>query len=105
VELNMLTSGELVSLIESRLAEQGIAKVIPDAAGLGSAYRRAYQVGLLDRALQAAAPGAARQAQAVEPPADLEALVHARLGEHPGEPWDDAVASVALAAVGGETGA
>jgi len=42
VELNMLTSGELVSLIESRLAEQGIAKVIPDAAGLGSAYRRAW---------------------------------------------------------------
>ena len=41
VELNALTTEQLVALVESALAEHGIAKVIPDAEDLAAAWRSA----------------------------------------------------------------
>jgi DNA topoisomerase VI subunit A len=43
VELNALGSGELVALIERKLKQHGIAKVIPDDETLARAYRRMHR--------------------------------------------------------------
>ena len=94
VELNALTSDQLVEMIETKLTALGICKVVPDADLLASAYRRAYQVGLLNQALEAAADTARRQAEAVDVPDDLDEQVRVYLEEHPEEPWDSAVASL-----------
>lgn len=94
VELNALTSEQLVALIESRLEEAGVSKVIPDADRLEAAYRRAYEVAVLDRAMDAAAESAAGQAAIVSVPDGLADLVTERLEDDPAVPWDDAVAAL-----------
>jgi DNA topoisomerase VI subunit B len=95
VELNMLTSDQLVELIEIKLTAMGITKVVPDPDLLAFAYRRACQIGLLNRALAAAADGARRQAAEIDLPDDLVGRVRAYLEEHPEEPWDAAIARLA----------
>jgi DNA topoisomerase VI subunit B len=95
VELNMLTSDQLVELIESKLTAIGISKVVPDPDLLASAYRRACQIGLLNRALAAAADDARLRAAEVDLPDDLVERVRAYLEEHPEEPWDSAIARLA----------
>lgn len=95
VELNMLTSDQLVELIETKLTAVGITKVVPDPDLLASAYRRACQIGILNRALAAAADGARRQAAEIDLPDDLVDRVRAYLEEHPEEPWDSAIARLA----------
>ena len=97
----MLTSDELVELIETKLTKIGIAKVVPDPDVLAPAYRRAYQVGLLNRALAAAADDARRQAAEIDVPDLLVERVRAYLKEHPEEPWDAAIASLAGHALSG----
>ena len=49
VELNALTSGQLVAFIERKLAEHGISKVIPPTDLLGDAYRLSVQNARLER--------------------------------------------------------
>jgi DNA topoisomerase VI subunit B len=95
VELNMLTSDELIELIEAKLTRMGITKVVPDPELLASAYRRACQIGILNRALAAAADDARRQAAEIDVPDLLVDRVRAYLKEHPEEPWDSAIASLA----------
>jgi len=95
VELNMLTSDQLIELIEAKLIRMGITKVVPDPDLLASAYRRAYQVGILNRALAAAADDARREATEIDVPDLLVDRVRAYLEEHPEEPWDSAIASLA----------
>ena len=92
VELNALTSNQLVELIETKLKSIGITKVVPDEGVLATAYRRAYQVALLNRAIKAAAVDARRRAAAIDLPDNLVDRVRAHLQEHPEEPWDAAVA-------------
>ncbi len=104
VELNMLSSDELVELIETKLAAAGVGKVIPDPALLASAYRRATQVALLNRAIDAAAEAASTTAAAVELPEDLAAQVQDHLQQHPQAPWDAAVAELADRALDDEHG-
>jgi hypothetical protein len=94
VELNTLTSDQLVELIETRLSALGIKKVVPDADLLTSAYRRAYKVALLSRTLKAAADDADEVVAAVGVPSDLADQVRDHLKDHPDEPWDDAVAGL-----------
>jgi hypothetical protein len=101
VELNMLTSDELVELIEDKLTKVGITKVVPDADLLVTAYRRACHIGLLNRALAAAADDARRRAAEIDLPDDLVGCVRAYLQEHPEEPWDAAVATLAHNALAG----
>jgi DNA topoisomerase VI subunit B len=95
VELNMLTSDELIELIEAKLTTIGITKVVPDPEVLTSAYRRACQIRILNRALAAAADDARRQAAEIDVPDLLVERVRAYLAKHPEEPWDDAIASLA----------
>jgi hypothetical protein len=72
----------------------GIIKVVPEPDVLASAYRRTCEIGVLNRALGAAADDARRQAAEIDLPADLLDHVRAYLREHREEPWDGAVASL-----------
>jgi hypothetical protein len=42
VELNALSSDQLVAMIERKLIAHGVGKVIPDRATLAQAYRRMH---------------------------------------------------------------
>lgn len=101
VELNALSSDQLVELIETKLKGVGITKVVPDEGVLVTAYRRACQVALLNRALKAAADDAAEKAKSVDVPVDLVDQVREHLRDHPDEPWDGAVAELVINALAG----
>jgi hypothetical protein len=94
VELNMLTSDQFVELVEARLDELGLGKVVPGPNVLETAYRRAYQVGLMNHALSEATVAAIATAEGIAVPDDLEAQVQAYLVDNPDEPWDVAIASI-----------
>jgi hypothetical protein len=82
----------LVDLIDTKVTAMGIIKVVPEPDVLAFAYRRACEIGVLNRALGAAADDARRQAAEIDLPDDLVDRVREYLGEHPEAPWDAAVA-------------
>jgi hypothetical protein len=101
VELNMLASDEFVELVERKLIANGVAKVIPDPDVLRLAYRRAYEVALLNRALADAARAAHARALALDAGAidTRTSVVRTRLERDPPATWDDVVAALAEAAL------
>jgi hypothetical protein len=99
VELNALASDQFVELIERRLTEHGVRKVIPEPERLEEAWRRAYQIARINRAIAAAAEDAAREAAAIHVPDDLADILGARLSEEGGLAWDVALAELIKDAV------
>ena len=89
VELNALTSAELVALVERKLKALGVRKLVPD--DLAGAYR------LFKRGVTIREEVAKRIKSfgAVDVPADLDARVRALLKAHPAMAWDEAVAIIA----------
>jgi hypothetical protein len=57
VELNALASDELVAFIERKLAQHGIAKVIPDQDTLANGYRRMHRQATVQAAVGQAVLG------------------------------------------------
>ena len=92
IELNALTSRQLVDLIERRLREHGIGKVVPDIDDLGETYRHYARAPKIKEAIEKAI--ADMPDDAVEVPADLEEQVKAYLEENPECPWEEAVAEI-----------
>ena len=93
VELNAMTSDQLVAFVERKLIAAGARKIVPVKATLAEAYgafRREARARPVVRAeLERLAP------VAIERPSDLEARVKHYLTEHPAETWDDAVRQIA----------
>ena len=93
VELNAITSRQLVDFVERKLQEHGIGKVVPNENELADAYRlfahgrEAAQV--IERELAKLNGGSP-----VQIPTDLRERVAQYLAEHPTMRWDEAVASV-----------
>jgi DNA topoisomerase VI subunit B len=93
VELNAMTSRQLVDFVERKLAEHGIDKVVPTKSELERAYRlfahgRAVQE-VIAREL-AKLNGSAN----IAVPTDLKERVAAYLKDYPATRWDDAVAAI-----------
>jgi DNA topoisomerase VI subunit B len=92
VELNVMTSRQLVDFVERKLREHGIGKVIPDKNELAEAYRlfaRAKEATqIIEREL-----AKLNGSSAVQVPADLRKRVTRYLAEHPTARWDEAVAA------------
>ncbi len=84
-----MTSDALVAMIEHKLAQHGIGKVVPDDDQLGEAYQ-AFHHG---KQLQDLLEKAEREFKAIEVdvPDDLEGQVRAILDEHRDLRWDDAI--------------
>jgi hypothetical protein len=92
IELNALTSRQLVDLIERRLEENGVEKIIPDDDKLAEAFRAYARAPKIKEAIEKAI--AEMPDDAVEVPADLEEQVKAYLEENPECPWEEAVAEI-----------
>jgi DNA topoisomerase VI subunit B len=96
VELNAMPSDQFVGFLDAKLREAGVVKVMPDRAALVDAYRRALSIQFVNASLPQLAEQARGQAASAVAPPDLERLVCERLAQHPGLPWDEALAEIAL---------
>jgi DNA topoisomerase VI subunit B len=91
VELNVLTSAELVSFVERKLKALGVRKLVPEPDDLAEAYRLFARGTVIRKEVAKRIAGFG----AVEVPADLGAQVRAMLKAHPAMAWDEAVAIIA----------
>ena len=95
VELNAFTSDALVAWIEGKLDGLGIGKVVPAAATLERAFRRAAKAHYINRHIDEVEKAAKEHAEQLEVPADLGARVRERLQHDPRTPWDMAIGTLA----------
>ena len=93
VELNAMTSDQLVAFVERKLIAAGARKVVPVKATLVEAYGAFRREAKARPVVEAELERLARIA--IETPSDLEARVKQYLTEHPAETWDDAVRQIA----------
>jgi hypothetical protein len=94
VELNAMTSDQLISFIEGKLEEHGVAKIIPDDDALERHYRRMLERRILRLELDRMAPGIRKRVTAAGLPDNLRGLVEELLEERPELPWDAAVTEI-----------
>jgi hypothetical protein len=95
VELNAMTSPQVVAFVERKLSENGVAKLVPDQDLLASAYlgfKRGW------RLRQAVAKLDAIDMTNIKVPADLEKRVRKVLKKSPSMRWDAAVEAIVHAA-------
>jgi len=96
VELNALTSEQLVTLIEQKLGDHGVAKVVPDEAVLRDLYiqeqRRTRLRERLDDVVRAAVAGV--NTETVDVPSDLVRQVATMLSGSD-DPWESAIVRIA----------
>lgn len=89
VELNELTGPRFIEFVESKLAEHGVEKVIPDAETLEIAWRRVRLVNRINELIDNMTDADE------EVPEDLAARVAEELGEDPEQPWDVVISTLA----------
>jgi hypothetical protein len=93
VELNAMTSSQLVAFVERKLTEQGIRKIIPDKETLDKAYRLAVRSERLRKTVEDAIKASAKDDIAV--PDDLAQKIQERFGKSPVLSWSVVVATMA----------
>jgi len=86
VELNAMTSQQILDWLEAKFIEHGVTKYTPDKETLDEAYRRASILKPLQKEIDAI-----DLEDSEDPPEDLEKLVSDYLKEHPEVSWDQAV--------------
>jgi hypothetical protein len=95
VELNAMTSRQLVDFVEGKLVAHGVKKIVPVRATLDQAYAlfaREYEIQKMFKREVRKLNGFS-----AKPPSDLSSQVRAYLKEHPAARWDEAVAVIATA--------
>jgi hypothetical protein len=95
VELNALSTAQLVDLVEAALAEHGVKKVIPNTEDLAAAWRAAKAHVEIAETLEKANRKAAKRWAKAPAPDDLEDRVRAILEDEPGASWDEALRQIA----------
>jgi hypothetical protein len=90
VELNAMTSRQFIDHLEEKLIKHGVGKVVPTADRLAEAYRLFVRGKRARRAAEEIL--AARPAEAIAAPDDLEEQVRTCLKENPSIAWDHAIA-------------
>jgi hypothetical protein len=91
VELNALTSGALVAMIETKLKAYGLKKVIPDGDVLAEAYRAFRRSDELQKKFEEMEAEFDAEADEIEVPKGLKKRVRAILTKHDDLRWDDAI--------------
>jgi hypothetical protein len=94
VEINAMTSRQIIDFIEKKFAEYGVKKLIPDDGTLDQHARRVIKDRLIKEILDDAAEDIRQDTAAAELPTDFRQQVERVLGEHPELPWDAAVALI-----------
>jgi hypothetical protein len=92
VELNAMTSRQLVDFVEAAFVRHGVGKVVPDNAVIRDHARHLLESRLSAELLAQHAEEIAEQAAAVELPVDLFAQILDLVSEEPELPWDEALA-------------
>ena len=91
VELNALTSDAMIAMIETKLKDYGLEKVIPDEDTLAETYRVFHRSQLLRERFEEMEEEFDEEANAVKIPRGLKKRVRAILDRHADLRWDDAV--------------
>jgi hypothetical protein len=94
VELNAMSSDQLIKFIEAKFKEHGVKKVIPDNATIESHARRLIEQQKAEKAIEAIRENIAREAAAVKLPANLRQRVAKLLKSKPQLAWDDATLEI-----------
>jgi hypothetical protein len=92
VELNAMTSRQLINFVEFKLQQHGIKKVIPDRGTLTETYREFTASDRLSEAFDELKERLEQETERpIEVPADLEAKVKKLIAENPDITWHHAV--------------
>jgi hypothetical protein len=92
VELNAMTSRQLIDFVEAKLNQHGIQKVIPNAKTLASTYQMFAASDRLSEAFDELKEKLGDDSEApIKAPEDLEAKIKAKLKENPDITWHRAV--------------
>jgi hypothetical protein len=94
VELNAMTSRQLVNLVEAKLEEYNVKKVVPESGALTQLARRLVEQTLTRAVLQRLAGDIARHAAEAELPENLEEAVRQLLVQRSELSWDRALAQL-----------
>jgi hypothetical protein len=94
VELNAMTSPELIAFIEEKLEQHGVAKLVPEEATLQAHARRLIEQQLAAAAVEKLKAKLHKDALTRPLPADLSARVKALIVERPELSWDAALAEL-----------
>ena len=89
VELNAMPSDDLVAMIERKLKDYGLEKVIPDDELLAEAYQAFHRSNELREIFDEATEE--YEGDEIKVPKDLRELLRAALQKHNDLRWDDAV--------------
>lgn len=87
VELNAMTSRQLVEFIEGKLDEHGVAKVVPDDTTLADAYQRMHKQKVVQAEIDFLV--AKLKVEQVPVPDDLQARITDELEDDPAKRWDE----------------
>src|SRR5262249_34927302 len=94
VELNAMTSDELIGFVENKFEKHGVKKVVPDDETLQLHARRMLERQMVLQELDNLLPGIRERVAETALPDDLRVQVEKWLEEHPRLPWDAAVADI-----------
>jgi DNA topoisomerase VI subunit B len=94
VELNAMTSDQLVAFIERKLTQHGVRKVVPQADILAEAYRSNIRTAKIEEIIDRVVKETAAE-DAINIPDDLSDKVSDLLRKNPTWRWDDAVEAIA----------
>jgi hypothetical protein len=94
VELNALTGPSFLGWLEAKLAEEGVAKVIPGEETLREAYERAAVRARVNRRVREIVEEEFDEAPEVEVPDGLQGRVREALDEEPGRTWDGVITAL-----------
>lgn len=92
IELNAMSSPQLVDFVERKLTEHGVKKLVPDDEILEQQARRVIKERLTQEALSKVAEEIEQETESAVLPEDFRWLVEGVLEEHPQLSWDAAVA-------------
>jgi len=102
IELNAMSSPQLVEFVERKLTEHGVTKLVPDKTILEQQARRVIRDRLTQQVFRAAENDIKQQIDNAVFPEDFRQEVEHILEKHPEIPWDQAVALI-FAGVGDAT--
>jgi hypothetical protein len=102
VELNAFASDDLITWIEGKLGELGVAKVIPDEDCLAGAYRRALEQAFVQQKIDEVIDEAEKLGEDAQVPKGLRAKVEERLDKDSAATWDEIVRDLAIQGIDGD---
>lgn len=94
VELNALSSRDMLNLIDDKLKKHGVKKVIPDKETLENAYRRLALAAKLNKRLEEIMEEEIKDYAIKKTPKQLERKIRKILKESPTKSWDDAIIEI-----------